>query len=204
MLVTSNEALKLTLSLVAVILVAILIFVPAERLTGTPVGDVIFKIARSIRIDPETLQAKRDLKVAEATAVGDQAAETAVEARGAIPTAVQDRVQRATDAALRASIEAQRAGAPAAFTGNAVVFGADRLLRDAINEVTPFTGARIFRRQGFYRSVLPVATSDAAQMALSQMRAKIPDRAPYLVDLAKWCPSPRQETENGVPITDCP
>lgn len=96
--------------------------------------------------------------------------------------------QTRTDSAI-----AQLPGSGDSSLGYGVVFGGDRDESEARTQLNFARGlpglARLFRRQGYYRSVVVYPTRDAAAGALPRIRAlNRYSTDAYLVTLASWCP----------------
>lgn len=88
---------------------------------------------------------------------------------------------------------AQLPGAGDSSLGYGVVFGGDRKedeARDQLNRAQGLPGnPQLFRRQGFYRSVVMFPTREAATAALPRIKAINRYSADaYIVTLASWCP----------------
>lgn len=89
-----------------------------------------------------------------------------------------------------------------------VVFGGDKTLSAAQDEMKNaakwgLADARIYLRDGMYRSVSYSADNASAQVHLRTAIANVPKRQPYLVNLSTWCPEPIPTTEAGTDITRC-
>ncbi len=91
------------------------------------------------------------------------------------------------------SVIARLPGAGDSSLGYGVVFGGDRSEsegRDQLKRAQGLAGTpKLFRREGFYRSVVVFSDRDAATAALPRIKAINPYAATaYVVTLASWCP----------------
>ena len=83
-----------------------------------------------------------------------------------------------------------------ASTGNwGIVFGGDVNYSSARDEIERanrigYNQARIYFREGSYRSVVPFGSRESARDALSEVRELSFNKDAYLVNLANWCPNP--------------
>jgi hypothetical protein len=80
-----------------------------------------------------------------------------------------------------------------------VVTSSDKNLQEAQFEVNRaqklgYQNTRLYSRENWFRTVIVFASVAEAQAALPALRAKIRDTV-YLVDMSKWCPTPKQNDQ---------
>lgn len=201
---TANAAVKLALSAIVLLVVLALVTIPIAEMEKNAFGKMVRNFAILFKFDIQNIKAITEGGRDASQNLGDAAA---IAPPDAARPKEQEAIAQVNDATVASARTAKAAGVPAPLAGSGVVFGADRTLvaaRDELNAAGSVgLTAALYQRQGFYRSVALVDTVDAAQQALDALRAKYPQRAPYLVNLQKWCPVSRMERQDGVPVTVC-
>ena len=153
------------------------------QLAGETIKEVSQRLANNASIPSDTRE-----QLARAGALVGQTSETLAIA--------EQRVERTAQAAIGA-------GPPDSW---AAVIGADRELGSAQDEViraakAGFPGAFIVRRDGWYRTVIPMPSREIAEARLPEISRLIRSGA-YVRNLGQWCPP--ADNRGDKPFRNCP
>lgn len=172
-------------------------------------SDLAVVMAENERLGQQLAEASRNL---ERLAAAPPAA--AGPDRPAVSRALDTEARRlaavVAEAQQTQAARSEPAPAPAREPAFGIVFGGDRTIRSAMDEVARARSAgpapvSLWLRQGFWRGLALFETREAARAALPRYTAFRPDA--YVVDLRSWCPnvttrSPDPEAA-GVPLYAC-